>query len=137
MSCTCHAGHWQCSTGSGGSGGGPGCGPSGNCGPGLTCCSGGCVNTANDINNCGSCGNACGGAHPYCGYAPGGTACSAPPCAVQKQPPAGQFCCGNTFCTSGQLCCMVEQGGPSSPYPKCITPSAGQTTCPIGCPACA
>jgi hypothetical protein len=50
---------------------------------------------------------------------------------------AGQSCCGSTCCNPGQLCCPV--GGPVptvDPY-YCMTPTAGQKTCPSSCaPKC-
>jgi hypothetical protein len=37
------------------------CGSCGNvCAAGSTCCAGHCTNTEGDLNNCGSCGNVCG-----------------------------------------------------------------------------
>jgi hypothetical protein len=115
------------SGGSGGGGGGGGGNPSTDmanngrpcavlCTMGFVCCNGACVNTRNDINNCGGCGNVCPGPNPFCA----GTACGTAPCS----PP----------CSGGQLCCDVQGPGPSRP-PMCTTPTdAG--TCPLGCPLC-
>lgn len=86
------------------------------CAMGLTCCDGACVNLRNDIHNCGSCGNACSGAQPYCN----GTACAPAPCS-----PA---------CDNGTLCCDVQGPGPSR-GPACTAPTDGGT-CPLGCPLC-
>lgn len=86
------------------------------CTMGFTCCDGACVNTHNDIHNCGGCGITCGGAQPYCN----GTACAPAPCS-----PA---------CGPGTLCCDVQGPGPSM-GPMCYAPTdAG--TCPAGCPLC-
>jgi hypothetical protein len=113
--------------GGGGAGGGGGTGGSGGgemgtrpcaifCEAELTCCDNQCVNTRNDIRNCGGCGIVCDGPSPYCD----GTRCAPAPCS-----PA---------CSGGQLCCQVNGPGPSRP-PSCVPPTdAG--TCPIGCPLC-
>lgn len=117
----------------GGSGGGAaGCGTGPACGVGRTCCSGTCVNTANDPNNCGACTVRCTGATPYCG----GT-CTAAPCSVDAGVCGmGQSCCGATCCGAGQLCCDPQ--GPLSGAPTCYTPTVQQPTCPQGCaPLCA
>lgn len=94
---------------------------------GTTCCGGLCVNTRNDIKNCGACGVVCPANMDYCD----GTKCVAPPCTL----PTGcsQVCCGDQCCGAGQLCCEVQQAGPSF-GPKCTDPDNG--TCPIGCPLC-
>ncbi len=105
-----------------------GCNPA--CGVGLTCCSGKCINPANDVLNCGTCTHKCDGAHPFCN---GGT-CGMPPC-TQPGPmcPGGGFCCGNQCCGAYQLCCNVQMGGPSG-GPACTAPVNG--SCPVGCPGC-
>jgi hypothetical protein len=110
--------------GAGGSGGSGGAGGSGGSGPActvlciaeLTCCGNQCVNTRNDIRNCGGCGVVCPGPSPYCD----GNKCAPAPCA-----PA---------CSGGQLCCEVQSAGPSH-GPSCTAPTDGGT-CPIGCPLC-
>jgi len=79
----------------------------------------------------GRCGIGRGGTQPYCNRGKR----TAPPCGNQQMPPAGTFCCGNSFCPNSQLRCSVQQGGPSSPYPGCYAPEP-QGTCPVGCPAC-
>jgi len=96
------------------------------CGLGFTCCSGKCVNTANDINNCGACGKACAGNPPFCN----GTICEPPPCKGTACITT-KFCCGTFCCSPAELCCVVQQGGPVSP-PACFTPVNG--TCPVGTP---
>lgn len=112
----------------GGTGGGPvKCGGGAACGTGFTCCNGICVNTANDIFNCGSCGNACTGPNPFCN----GNACDKAPCNVTPPPPAGALCCGTSICKTGELCCNVNIG-PS--ITGCFPPENG--TCPKGCPEC-
>lgn len=86
------------------------------CSMGFVCCDGNCVNTRNDINNCGHCGNVCPGPNPFCA----GTACGTAPC--------------NPPCTGGTLCCDVQGPGPSRP-PMCTGPT-DLGTCPVGCPLC-
>jgi hypothetical protein len=93
----------------------------------LTCCGGRCVNTNNDIKNCGECGTVCGGNFPYCEDGN----CSVPVCIGPDCGPLGA-CCNNECCGTGELCCKVP-GGPDGP-PRCTTPVDG--TCPIGCPSC-
>lgn len=117
--------------GSGGSGGGgASCSPA--CGTSRTCCSGRCVNTANDLANCGGCGVVCSGATPYCGGS-----CQAAPCEIDAGTcGSGGRCCGASCCAAGQLCCDLQ--GPVSGPASCYTPTAGQATCPQGCaPLCA
>jgi endosialidase-like protein/stigma-specific protein Stig1 len=97
-----------------------------------TCCGGGCVNLQNDPFNCGVCGRRCEGGTPYCGD---GT-CQQPPCNPQTELCApNSFCCGNTCCLVGDICC--EDQGPISVAPNCYTPTAAAPTCPQGCaPLC-
>lgn len=112
----------------GGTGGRRACQASAEC-AGLTCCDGFCVNTANDVLNCGRCGNVCPGATPYCM----GTTCAPnPPCTlVGATCPVGETCCGAACCTSGELCCTVTIGPTVT---RCFTPVNG--TCPTGCINC-
>src|SRR5882724_1860400 len=61
--------------GAGGSAAGAGgatCGA--NCG--FKCCGPECINTGNDINNCGACGTVCPGPGPFCNNGK----CDKPPC---------------------------------------------------------
>jgi len=90
----------------------------------FKCCDGFCVNTRNDIANCGACNRVCAGPNPYCGN---GT-CGMPQCALDGPCPDGRTCCLGTCCTTGQLCCTVDIGpGVTS----CFDPVNG--TCPQGC----
>lgn len=114
--------------GTGGSLGTGGAGGCGNCQPGFGCCNDSCVNLNNDINNCGTCGVACSGPHPFCDNGTCGTpSCTGAACA------SSQFCCGDACCATGQLCCNVP-GPVVSAVPQCVTPVGG--TCPVGCSAC-
>lgn len=131
-SCNCTAQLvWECTSGSGGSGGSGGGACDGvTCAAGTNCCAGECVNLQNDPYNCGACGTSCPGPHPYCS----GT-CGPVPCFGAEPPPPGSFCCGQSACKNGQLCCEVQGPGPTG-GPTCYTPTALQPTCPIGCPLC-
>lgn len=143
VTCTCTSTLvWSCTSGSGGSGGTGGGGTGGTgggspctgtvgCAAGLTCCSGKCVNTANDPFNCGGCNNVCAASPQYCSGI-----CGKPPCfGSGGTPPPNTFCCGQTFCKVGQLCCDVNGPGPSA-GPTCHTPTQAEPTCPVGCPLC-
>jgi hypothetical protein len=119
------AGGSSASGGTGGAGGGcpPAC-----LKEGFSCCDGKCVNTANDIHNCGGCGTSCPGKYcdkGSCGNVPcdGGIACI-----------ATKFCCGKSCCDLDQLCCTIP--GPVAMLgPECANPIDG--TCPMGCLTCA
>jgi hypothetical protein len=100
----------------------------GTCMSGFLCCGGACVNSKNDIDNCGHCGQKCTGPNPYCGE---GT-CGTPPC-VGTACDNGESCCGTSCCTSGQLCCLLF-GPVDLEYPACTAPVNG--TCPGGCSDC-
>jgi hypothetical protein len=114
------------STGKTASSGGPSCATP--CGS-FTCCGDTCINPYNDIQNCGGCGVACTGDHPYCdnGHC-GQPQCNGPPCA------SSLFCCGDTCCGQGQLCCTVP--GPVTITTECVDASANGGTCPTGCLDC-
>jgi hypothetical protein len=133
VSCYCSSSlTWECKGGFGGTGGTGGTGTCNGvaCPLGTTCCSGHCVNLFNDPFNCGSCGYTCPTYPPYCsGF------CTKPPCMTPIPPPPNGFCCGQSYCTGGQLCCEVQGGGPTL-GPICVTPSPAQPTCPVGCPTC-
>jgi hypothetical protein len=99
-----------------------------NCGmPSFACCGGQCVDTLDDIMNCGKCGNVCSGQHPYCNQ---GT-CGTPPCSGVNCV-GNQFCCGTQCCQMGMLCCDVP--GPVEIGAMCTAPVNGN--CPAGCTAC-
>jgi hypothetical protein len=117
------------SGGTSGSGGGAGCEPA--CTFGLTCCSGRCVNTANDILNCGSCGLTCNQLNPHCLSGK----CDVPVCFGGIGCIGEQVCCGDVCCGggTGKICCDIQGPGPST-GPRCVDPVNG--TCPIGCPGC-
>ena len=115
------------SAGTAGSGGAtcaPDCAKAGN-----TCCNGVCVNTDNDIHNCGTCGTTCDQSPAFCAM---GT-CGKPPCMTTQDCGVGNACCGSACCQTGQLCCDIP--GPVSQGVKCVAPTdAG--TCPVGCKQC-
>lgn len=111
------------------------CSPS-TCFQPFICCGGACVNPDNDILNCGGCGApACGGAHPYCNNGH----CGQAPCGDMFDPDAGppicagtQFCCAESCCNPGEICCEINEGAAMGP--RCVAPMNG--TCPTGCPNC-
>jgi hypothetical protein len=113
----------------GGSGGRKSCQGDGDC-QGFKCCGGFCVNAGNDVLNCGTCGNTCGGAHPYCAN---GTCQAIWPCTlVGAACNPGSLCCGGQCCTGTQICCTVTVGPTVT---GCFEPVNG--TCPTGCSGCA
>jgi hypothetical protein len=95
------------------------------------CCSGECINPANDPMNCGTCGTKCEGDTPYCN-----NTCMAAPCSPGARCDAdGGACCGSSCCGTGELCCDSE--GPVGNEPVCYMPTQDQPTCPQGCaPLC-
>jgi hypothetical protein len=70
----------------------------------LECCDGRCVDTNNDILNCGGCGITCEGEFPHCLGE-----CTVPTCNVDITCDYGT-CCGDTCCAPGELCCDVTGG---------------------------
>jgi len=122
------AGRGGAGGGTGGAGGRKSCQGDTEC-QGFKCCSGFCVNAGNDILNCGTCGNTCGGADPYCAN---GTCQPNWPCTlVGAACNPGSTCCGGNCCTGTQICCTVTLG-PS--VTGCYEPVNG--TCPTGCANC-
>lgn len=119
----------QGATGTGASGtagsGGAACG---DC-AGFACCDGACVNTDNDVANCGTCNAPCAGANPYCNHG----ICGTPPCAPDLDCGPNAFCCDASCCAPGQLCCTVP--GPVGETTSCAEPTA-DGTCPKGCVEC-
>jgi hypothetical protein len=95
----------------------------------FACCGNVCANLQNDINNCGVCGKVCPGPSPFCS----GGVCGTPPCNIANGCNGGT-CCDSVCCSSGELCCEVQQGGPVS-GPICTKPTEAGT-CPLGCPGC-
>jgi len=79
--------------GTGGSGGGTGKPCAVLCTMGFICCDGQCVNTRNDIRNCGACGNACTAPDDFCD----GQKCAPPPCSTRGRWPARRPCRGPTW----------------------------------------
>jgi hypothetical protein len=114
--------------GAGGTGGRKSCQGDADC-QGFKCCGGFCVNPGNDILNCGTCGNTCGGTHPYCAD---GTCRNGGPCMlVGASCDVASACCGTQCCTGTQLCCTVTLGPTVT---ACFEPVNG--TCPTGCSEC-
>jgi len=107
---------------SAGTGGGT-CGA--NCG--FSCCGSECVNTGNDIKNCGACGHVCPDSTPFCNN---GT-CEKPPCQGVTCSGAAT-CCETECCKEGELCCNVSFGASRT---ACF-PATDKGTCPLGCAQC-
>jgi hypothetical protein len=110
--------------------GGSAAGASGaSCGPncGFKCCGPECINTGNDINNCGTCGTVCPGPNPYCNNGK----CDKPPCQGATCA-TGTTCCEAECCTAGQLCCEVNAGASRI----ACTSATDKGTCPAGCAQC-
>lgn len=103
--------------------GGASCG--GNCG--FSCCGSECINTNNDLHNCGQCGTVCPASTPYCDNGK----CAKPPC-ESTSCAAGTTCCMNECCAAGELCCEVNAGASRI---GCF-PATDTGTCPLGCAQC-
>ena len=103
--------------------GGSTCGA--NCG--FKCCGPECINTGNDINNCGTCGTVCTGPSPFCNNGK----CEKAPC--QDVTCIGTAtCCEAECCKAGELCCNVNAGASRT----ACTPATDKGTCPLGCAQC-
>ena len=86
------------------------------CASGQTSCSNVCVNTQNNLSNCGACGNAC----------PNGQTCTSGTCATIQQP-AGSACSANNQCLSS-ICGVNGTGNCCAS--ACITGgTCGATSC--------
>jgi hypothetical protein len=117
-------------SGSGSSAGAAGTSPTDDCEPScglFSCCSGTCVNFANDINNCGGCGITCEGPNPFCDSGQ----CGTPPCSAGTGCAEGATCCVDSCCGAGELCCQVTAGVSRT---GCYPPE--NDTCPKGCLEC-
>jgi len=96
-----------------------------NCG--FKCCGPECVNTGNDINNCGTCGTVCPGPGPFCNNGK----CDKAPC--QGVTCTGTAtCCEAECCKSDELCCNVNAGASRT----ACTAATDKGTCPLGCAKC-
>ena len=121
-----------------------GCGPDHGTG-GLACCSGDCVDTSIDMNNCGACGNACTDGKSCHEIAIGVMGCTCRDwetecngmCVDLKRDPdncgqCGHVCasgsCENGACTCGQAGC--------GPCEACNYPGLCQSTCGAGQTCC-
>ena len=103
--------------------GGASCGA--NCG--FQCCGLDCINTGNDIHNCGTCGTVCPGPAPFCNNGK----CEQAPC--QGVTCTGTTtCCEAECCKAGELCCNVNAGASRT----ACTPATDKGTCPLGCAQC-
>src|SRR6478735_11223016 len=112
---------------SGASGSGAGAGSTCGTNCGFKCCGPECVNTGNDINNCGTCGTVCPGPAPFCNNGK----CEQAPC--QGVTCTGTAtCCESECCQSGELCCNVNAGASRT----ACTKATDKGTCPLGCAQC-
>jgi hypothetical protein len=96
----------------------------GECVEGAKCCNDYCSNLAYDPLNCGDCEERCPPETPFCSGAKCGTYDCAAVCVPEET------CCGSECCAEGQVCCIVNRGGPVRP------PSCYWGHCPAGCPTC-
>ena len=102
--------------------------PVGKCASGQTSCSGVCVNTSTNAQNCGSCGHACGT----------GTSCVNGAC-VQNLLANGTACQTSSQCSSGScaqgVCCNISCGGCSGATLQACNFSGSVGTCAtLQCP---
>ena len=112
------------------------------CNPGLTDCSGTCVNTSNDIHNCGTCGHTCPGDNATCN---GGSCACTPSCVTVNG--CGSDGCGGTcgscvlawdcwqgYCvkiweTTGAWNCHQKCGGNTAADPSLTCVGSAQGSC--------
>ncbi|HZU82699.1 MAG TPA: hypothetical protein VE987_07275 [Polyangiaceae bacterium] len=101
------------------------------------CCSGTCVDTRTDQNNCGSCGNVCTGVCNNGACCPAGQACGAG--ATQTCCALGQTCCGDTCtdtntdsnnCGACGVLCLPPQ---TCVNKDCQCPASAPTLCNGNC----
>jgi hypothetical protein len=91
---------------------------------GFECCDGRCVDTYNDILNCGGCGITCEGEFPHCNGE-----CTVPECIEEDLTCDYGTCCDDTCCAPGELCCVEN----FATHPECTAPNE-RGTCPMGSP---
>ena len=89
------------------------------CGGGQTCCGSGCIDTQNDPNNCGSCGNTCGAGQTCCGGGCVDTATDSNNCGSCGYPCLGGDTCQNGLCTGGG--CPEQWHSCGVAYPPHVT----------------
>lgn len=107
------------------------------CGAGLTSCGAECVDTASDVRNCGSCGNACAagevcsGSICLSGGCPGGTTDCSGSCIDTETSAAhcggcGLACPSGSSCVAGECACG---GGLSLCGGTCVDTSTDSASC--------
>ena len=89
-----------------------------------TLCGDMCVSFENDIHNCGSCGEECGGDHPFCDRG----SCGSFLCSRETPCTGTDHCCGQVCCDDAELCCLTD--GFPFPTAGCIDPAEFGGTCP-------
>lgn len=101
----------------------PGCTPERACPDGLTCCAGGCIDPASNIDHCGGCGK-------KCTVTNGSPACSASVCAIASCKTPFENCDGNAAngCEADTTASRDHCGGCGKP----CAPKNGTGTCALG-----
>ncbi len=124
MNETCSSGACQCGSVSGS----PGTGRA--CAVGQTCCpgSGNCVDTTNDVNNCGGCGIRCGAGETCAG---GRCVCNG----MMGSVGGGEFCTGAPVCCPGVGCRNLQTD--SAHCGMCGMACSGGSSCDMGSCSCA